>query len=116
MFIEEDDEDLIKFSTRHINEVFIAENDKGRIDTIFRRFKISARAAVQKFGDNVSTDIQGIFKKDPYQEVEILHAVYPRSDFDPKKKDKENMPFESVYLEYKNANELSILDLKSFLL
>src|SRR5210317_26318 len=83
MFIEEDDDDIIKFSTRHINEVFIAENDKGRIDTIFRRFKISARAAMQKFGDATSTDIKGIFKKDPYQEVEILHAVYPRSDFNP---------------------------------
>jgi hypothetical protein len=114
MFIEEDDDDIIKFSTRHINEVFIAENDKGRIDTIFRRFKISARAAVQKFGDNVSSDIQGIFKKDPYQEVEILHAVYPRSDFNPKKKDKSNMPFESVYLEFKNANELSISGFKEF--
>ena len=71
MFIEEDDDDLIKFSTRHINEVFIAENDKGRIDTIFRRFKISARAAIQKFGEKVSSDVQGIFKKDPYQEIEI---------------------------------------------
>ena len=29
MFIEEDDEDFIKFSTRHIDEVYIAENDKG---------------------------------------------------------------------------------------
>ena len=114
MFIEEDDDDIIKFSTRHINEVFIAENDKGRIDTIFRRFKISARAAVQKFGDNVSSDIQGIFKKDPYEEVEILHAVYPRSDFNPKKKDKGNMPFESVYLEYKNASELSVGGFKEF--
>jgi hypothetical protein len=114
MFIEEDDDDIIKFSTRHINEVFIAENDKGRIDTIFRRFKISARAAVQKFGDATSTDIRGIFKKDPYQEVEILHAVYPRSDFNPNKKDKGNMPFESVYMEYKNANELSISGFKEF--
>ena len=58
MFIEEDDEDLIKFSTRHIDEVFIAENDKGRIDTIYRRFKLSARASVQKFGDKVSQDIK----------------------------------------------------------
>ena len=114
MFIEEDDDDIIKFSTRHINEVFIAENDKGRIDTIFRRFKISARAAMQKFGDATSTDIKGIFKKDPYQEVEILHAVYPRSDFNPKKKDKANMPFESVYLEYKNASELSVGGFKEF--
>jgi hypothetical protein len=114
MFIEEDDDDIIKFSTRHIDEVYIAENDKGRIDTVFRRFHISARAAVQKFGDATSMDIKGIFKKDPYQEVEILHAVYPRSDFNPKKKDKGNMPFESVYLEYKNSNELSVGGFKEF--
>ena len=65
MFIEEDDDDIIKFSTRHINEVFIAENDKGRIDTIYRRFKISARAAMQKFGEAVSSDVQTKTKKDP---------------------------------------------------
>jgi hypothetical protein len=57
MFIEEDDEDILKFSTRHINEIFIAENDKGRIDTVFRKFKLSARAAIQKFGD-VSITLQ----------------------------------------------------------
>ena len=114
MFIEEDDDDIIKFSTRHINEVFIAENDKGRIDTIYRKFKISARAAIQKFGDTVSSDVQTKAKKDPYEEVEILHAVYPRSDFNPKKKDKGNMPFESVYLEYKNGNELSVSGFREF--
>ena len=114
MFIEEDDDDIIKFSTRHINEVFIAENDKGRIDTIYRRFKISARAAMQKFGEAVSSDVQSAFKKDPYKEVEILHAVYPRSEFNPNKKDKANMPFESVYMEYKNGNELSVGGFKEF--
>jgi hypothetical protein len=114
MFIEEDNDDIIRFSTRHIDEVYIAENNKGRIDTVFRRFHISARAAVQKFGDATSMDIKSIFKKDPYQEVEILHAVYPRSDFNPKKKDKGNMPFESVYLEYKNGNELSVGGFKEF--
>jgi len=114
MFIEEDDDDIIKFSTRHINEVFIAENDKGRIDTIYRRFKISARAAMQKFGEAVSSDVQSAFKKDPYKEVEILHAVYPRSDFNPNKKDKKNMPFESVYIEFKNGNELSVSGFREF--
>jgi hypothetical protein len=108
MFIEEDDEDIIKFSTRHINEVFIAENDKGRIDTIYRRFNISARAAMQKFGEAVSSDVQSAFKKDPYKEVEILHAVYPRSDFNPNKKDKKNMPFESIYFEYGSGHIISL--------
>jgi hypothetical protein len=114
MFIEEDDDDIIKFSTRHINEVFIAENDKGRIDTIYRRFNISARAAIQKFGESVSSDVQGKSNKNPYDEVEILHAVYPRSEFNPNKKDKANMPFESVYMEYKNGNELSVGGIKEF--
>ena len=114
MFIEEDDDDIIKFSTRHINEVFIAENDKGRIDTIYRRFNISARAAIQKFGESVSSDVQGKATKNPYEEVEILHAVYPRSEFNPNKKDKANMPFESVYMEYKNGNELSVGGFKEF--
>ena len=114
MFIEDDDEDVLKFSTRHINEMYISENDKGRIDTIFRKFKLSARAAIQKFGANVSDNIVTINRKDPYEEVEILHAVYPRSDFDPRKQDKENMPFESVYLEAGTGDELSVSGFREF--
>ena len=114
MFIEDDDEDVLKFSTRHINEMYISENDKGRIDTIFRKFKLSARAAIQKFGANVSDNIVTINRKDPYEEIEILHAVYPRSDFDPRKQDKENMPFESVYLEAGTGDELSVSGFREF--
>ena len=113
MFIEEDDEDILKFSTRHINEIFIAENDKGRIDTVFRKFSLSARAVMQKFGD-VSMNIATKANKDPYEEVEILHAVYPRSDFDPKKQDKQNMPFESVYLDAESGDELSVSGFREF--
>jgi hypothetical protein len=113
MFIEEDDEDILKFSTRHINEIYIAENEKGRIDTVFRKFKLSARAALQKFGD-VSTNISMTATKDPYEEVEILHAVYPRSDFDPKKQDKQNMPFESIYLDAESGDELSVSGFREF--
>ena len=114
MFIEEDDEDILKFSTRHINEIYISENDKGRIDTVFRKFKMSARAAVQKFGENVSTEIATKNRKDPYEEVEIIHVIYPRSDFNPKKQDKQNMPFASVYMEAKTGDELSISGFKEF--
>jgi len=108
MFIEEDQTDLLKFSTRHINEIYITENDKGRIDTVYRKFKITLRAAAQQFGTNLSEEAKTKVEKDPFDDIEILHAVYPRIEFDPTKKDKENMEFESVYLEYKNGNELSV--------
>ncbi len=114
MFIEEDDEDTLKYSTRHINEMYISENDKGRIDTIFRKFRLTARAAIQKFGANVSDNIVTVNRKDPYEEIEILHAIYPRSDFNPKKQDKANMPFESVYLEAGTGDELSVSGFKEF--
>ena len=108
MFIEEDNQDLLKFSTRHINEIYITENDKGRIDTVYRKFKITLRAAAQQFGTFLSEEAKRKVDKDPFDDIEILHAVYPRVEFDPTKKDKENMEFESVYLEYKNGNELSV--------
>jgi hypothetical protein len=112
MFIEEDEEDLLKFSTRHINEMYIAENDKGRIDTIFRKFKISARAAIQKF-KNAPAEIQTVANKDPYEEIDIIHAVYPRSDFNPTKQDSSNMPFESVYMTAK-GEQLSVSGFREF--
>ena len=108
MFIEEDQNDLLKFSTRHINEIYITENDKGRIDTVYRKFKITLRAAAQQFGNNLSEEARNKVEKDPFDEIDILHAVYPRQDFDPTKKDKKNMEFESTYVEYKNGNELSV--------
>jgi len=111
MFIEEDEEDVIKFSTRHINEIYIAENDKGRIDTVFRKFKLSVRAAIQKFG--TSPDFEVIAKKDPYEEIDIIHAIYPRSDFNPNKQDRSNMPFESVYMTAK-GEELSVSGFREF--
>ena len=114
MFIEEDQDDLLKFSTRHINEIYITENDKGRIDTVYRKFKITARAAIQQFGLSLSDDAKTKAEKDPFDDVEILHAVYPRQEFDSTKLDRENMPFESVYLEYKNGNELSVGGFKEF--
>ena len=33
MHIQEDNKDVLKFSTRHINEIYIAEDDKGGIDS-----------------------------------------------------------------------------------
>jgi hypothetical protein len=75
---------------------------------------MTARALVQKFGDNVSQDVAAMAKKNPFEEISIIHAVYPRNDFNPKKKDKKNMPFESVYFEYKGGNELSVSGFKEF--
>lgn len=98
MFIEMDNERL-RFSTRHISEFFIQEDQYGMVDTVFRKYKLAAHQAVSRFGiDNVGDFIKRTFEKKQDEEVEILHAVYPRGDRDTRKRDNKNMPFASQYI------------------
>ena len=46
--------------------------------------------------------------KNPFDDVELVHIVRPRSIFNPKKLDKQNMPFQSVYMEYETGHIISI--------
>lgn len=108
LYIEEDSDDIIRFSSRHIKEIYISEDARGMVNCIYRRFKISAKAAVEKFGfDNLSRSIQNTFKNTPFDEVELCHVVKPRDMYNPKKLDKSNMPFMSAYFEYNDDHIIS---------
>ena len=115
LFIEEDKEDIVRFSARHIKEIYISENERGFVDTIYRKFKLTAKAALEKFGkDNISRDLAVKFTKTPFDDVEIVHVVRPRSIFDQNKLDKQNMPFQSVYMEYDTGHIISIGGFREF--
>lgn len=107
MLIEEGDETALNFDTLHISEYFIAENNKGRIDTVFRRFEYSARQAAKEFADEkdkLSKDVKKAIDKEPDKQFTFCHAVFPRDDIDESKVDSTNMPFASVYWEPKAKN------------
>ena len=109
LMIEEDQDDILLFSARHIKELYIQENKKGYVDTIYRRFKMPSQAAADKFGiENVSRDLVNKAKKNPFDDVQLVHVVKPRLDFDPGKQDKKNMPFQSIYMEYESGHIISI--------
>jgi|TARA_R100000789_G_scaffold811_1_gene2934 hypothetical protein len=97
MFVERSDQEQLRFSTRHISEIFIQENERGVVDTVFRKFKMSARAAFNMFGA-ATQEIKKISEENPYQELEFLHCVMPRDKRDVKKIDDVNKPFSSIYL------------------
>ena len=48
MYVESDPETGVRFSTRPLGEVFVAESARGMIDTVYRRYEISARQAIQE--------------------------------------------------------------------
>ncbi len=109
LMIEEDKEDTLLFSARHIKEIYIQENKKGFVDTLYRRFKMAAQSAVEKFGiENVSKELKVQAEKNPFDDYELVHVVRPRLDFDPEKQDKANMPFQSIYMEYGSGHIISI--------
>ena len=107
MFVESDKEAL-RFSTRHISEFYVQENQFGIVDTVFRVYRSPARQIVQRFGvDNVTDYILKVFQDKPDEEIEVLHAVVPRINRDPSKQDNKNMPYASFYIDMQTSKLLS---------
>ena len=80
LFIEYD-ADGLRFSARHIGELAISANAEDRIDTVYRSFDLTARQIAQRFGkDDLPDRVQKDLDKNPYNEHEIVHVVYPRED------------------------------------
>ncbi len=87
----------------HPREIFIAEDKYGNVDTVFRKFFLTAKQAVDKFGEEkLSKDIVDNSKEHPEKKHEFIHAVFPNTDrmFDSLLS--KNKKIASVYLQ---ANE-----------
>ena len=99
----------ISFRAIHIDEIFIAENADGIIDTVFRVFKMTVRQIVQKWGEkSLSPRIQRMYEKKEFdKEVELFHCVYPRDDVDKGKKAATMLPVASVYIDERDKHVLA---------
>jgi len=106
---------VARLSTQHwpIGTYVLDEDSEGLVDTVIRKFKLSARQAVQKFGlDNVSEKVRLAYDdpKKSTEKFDYLHAIYPRTEDerDPQKMDAVNMPWASVYLEFDGDNKVCL--------
>ena len=105
IFVEEANEGFLQgglhFNTLHIAEYFIQENSTGRVDTLYRKYKMTARQAVQEFGeDNVGTKIKEAIKAKPDTQFNFIHAVEPTPDYERSvgMKSKTKLPFHSCHV------------------
>ncbi|MGE4193683.1 MAG: portal protein [Pseudodesulfovibrio sp.] len=106
MYVEADPTTVVRFSARPLGEVFVAENARGQVDTVYRRYEVSARQAIQEWGAACSDEVRAKGEDRPDEPVEVLHAVFPRSDRDPAGFGAANFPFASVYMEVKTEHVL----------
>lgn len=70
----------IRYRALHVGECFLDTDFTGRVDTVYRRFELSARQAAQKWGeDKLSADCRRALERasDADRKFEFLHAVQP---------------------------------------
>lgn len=82
MFIGEEEGEPI-FQTRHLSEVWLEEDSKGFVDTVYRKFKYTARQALQEWGEeNLTQQIKSAVAQSPHKKFEFLHIVLPKKDYE----------------------------------
>ena len=98
LFIQEDPISGISFRTYPIDRVDIAEDYRGVVDTVYRKFEMTLRQIDQEFPGKLPHDKLQQMETEPDAKAWVLHVVAPRKDRDPDKIDNLNMPFESLYI------------------
>lgn len=98
MLIDDDVGRGVRYRQIHMREIRWAEDHQGRIDTIYRRFCLEARQAVQKFGKKCPEKIRDAAEKEPFKEFQFVHAVIPNPDRKPGRQDYRGMPWASYYV------------------
>lgn len=97
----------IRYRSVHLSELYIAENFQGVIDTVYRRFQMTARQVMQRTKiagpsqwklENIPARIKDTAEKFPEQLFEFIHAVHPNTDMKYGRKDYKGMPFSSCYV------------------
>ena len=88
----------IRYRNIHLGECYLEENHQGMIDGVCRYFRLTARQAIQMFGDQCPEQITSIVNEFPEREFFFLHWVKPRADLDPERKDFKGMKYVSEYI------------------
>lgn len=104
LYIEEGKKNAITAQHWPYGTYVIDEDSEGMVDTVIREFKLTPRAAAQKFGEENLSQVTREALKNPQKANEkkcYLHAIYPRLDAerDKAKLDGPNKPIAAVYIE-----------------
>ncbi len=89
-------------------EYCLDTNERQKVDVVFRRFRMSTRQIVQRFGrEQLPVHLQS--KRLEHLGHTVVHAIYPRAERDMQNASAKHMPFASEYwLEGHGASRKSL--------
>lgn len=108
LYEEADEKDTVRFSSWPIADIFIAEDDLGRVDTVYRRFKYTARQAYAMWGDEAGKVVKkALEKQKDFDKFDFLHCIMPRYERNSGSKQSTDMPWASYYIEVSEKEIIS---------
>ena len=109
VFCDEGSRNILNFKTIPIGTYCLEEDYEGFVDTVFVESMMTARKIEQQFGaENLGELVKKALSDENQRDKEfrVIHLVEPRKDRDPKKIDKLNKPYASVYFCVEDKNIL----------
>lgn len=90
------------YQTRPLAECSISEGSDGRVDTVYRTFRPTARQALQEFGNRAGPKVcvAAIDPKRCDDRFTFTHATQPRRERDATLMGNRAMPWQSVYVNH----------------
>jgi hypothetical protein len=69
------------FTSLHLSEIAVRENAKGIVNVLYRKFKLTATQAIEKFGADLGEDVVRIAEARPDEELEFYQCIKPREEY-----------------------------------
>lgn len=89
----------LRYRNVFLGELFFAVNHQGQVDKIYRKFKMTLRQIVQRWGkQKLSDKLASLFDTKPESEVWVIHVVRPNGQYDPGRLDEKGKRFSSHYI------------------
>jgi hypothetical protein len=95
MFVDEAPKGGIRYRATHVGQTWIETSFEGVVDTIYYEYELTAKAAIQKWGEDAPESARTNASAAPLQLGKYVHCVRPNTNKDRKSKGPESMEFEA---------------------
>src|SRR5574342_503230 len=96
----------LRFRSFGIGEYVLSNNWEGRVDTVFRKLRLTARACAQRPQWTLSKKVSDLARSKPDTWIDIIHATFPRTDRNVASQRASQRPWASVYFELDTKHKL----------
>lgn len=98
----------IRYKSLPLAQTYIAEDDYGNVNTLFRKWNWSAGQAIKAFGrENLPEKIVQAYEKNSVDTFEFVHCVKPNKEKIANAKDWHGMEYSSCYMSVEGKKEIS---------